>query len=213
MELGDLEQIIAGLSLADLCQEISAQTGHDRVGSYQYTHSGGIFFPCDPHSAEVFIKDIARGLSGCHRFNSQTTRLMTVAEHCYLASFIGPKETALERLMHDAAEAYISDVIRPLKVIPIFGAIYLKIERGIELAIAERYDLRFPYSDDVKLADETVLKAELGRNIGSSADPLWDDKSVLDDGTRLRFWSPGVAEDMFLNRFHELALARDILPF
>ena len=165
----------------------------------------------------MFIKDIARGLSAAHRFNGQTVSRMTAAEHSYIVSFIGNPKYALERLMHDATEGYIHDFIRPLKVIPIFGAIYLKIEAGIEKAIGQRYGLQTPFLDvgDVLLADEIVLKAELALNIGSKADPLWDDRSVVYEQGKVRLycWSPALAEDMFLSRFYELARERGIEPF
>ena len=220
LEVTALREIVAELSLADLLEGVKSPGFPERIGSYQYTHSGRLFFPCDPRPEEVFIKDIARGVSGLHRFNGQTTSRMTVAEHLYLASFEGPPATALERLMHDASEAYIGDVIRPLKVIPIFGDLYLKIERGIEQAIATRYSLHYPFPPDVRFADEVIAHVEVARNIGSKAinhmvDPAL--KALVDNSKKshigLFLFGPTLAEEMFLDRFYELATERGIEPF
>lgn len=213
LDLDDLKTLIDGMTLAELLADVKSPGYPDRVGSYQYTHRGSIFFPCDPRPEEVFIEDIAHGVASLHRFGGQTLRRMTVAEHLYICSFMGPRETALERLMHDGAEPYIGDVIRPLKVIPLFGAIYLKIESGIERAIAARYHLQYPYPPCVRIADEAVCHAEVAQNIGSTAINHLVDHTIAKSETPFFFWAPDLAEKMFLYRFLELAEERGIEPF
>jgi 5'-deoxynucleotidase YfbR-like HD superfamily hydrolase len=215
LDIEDLRKVVAETSLKDLLESVSSfangKTGHDRVGSHSYTHTGRLMFPCDPRPEEVFIRDIAAGLSSSFRFLGATKQRMTVAEHCYIASYIGPKETALERLLHDAPEAYIGDLIRPIKVIPIFGDLYLRIEDGLMKAIATRYGLQYPFPADVRAADETLLKAEITQNIESKAHALWNDESVVtSDQVKLFYWRPELAEAHFLDRFRELAKERDI---
>ena len=219
LQVDDLRACIASLSLADLLEGVKSPGFPDRIGSYQYTHSGGLFFACDPRPEEVFIKDIAHGVASLHRFNGQTLKRMTVAEHLYIASFEGPQATALERLLHDASEAYIGDVIRPLKIIPIFGDIYLKIEHGIEQAIATRYSLQYPFPPDVKHADEVITHVEVMHNIGSNAvNHLADQalKASIERGEKnhidLFLFAPPLAEEMLLDRFYELTRERGVEP-
>jgi hypothetical protein len=205
-----LKEIVEGVSLKELCAGLESPGYPDRIGSYQYTHSGHLFFPCDPRPEEVQLEDIAHGLAGLCRFNGQTIQRMTVAEHTYHCSFVGPRQEALERLMHDCGEALIGDLIRPLKIIPLFGAIYLKIESGIERAVAERFKLTYPWPASVRTADETVLKAEIAQNIGSSApNHLMTPDTVAAD-VKLQYWTPALAQLHWMDRFKELASERGI---
>ena len=211
LDFADLRDVVDQMSLSDLLNGIASPGHPHRIGSYQYTHSGGIFFPCDPRPEEVFIKDIARGLSTQHRFNGQTTKRMTVAEHSYHTSFHGPQEKALERLMHDSPEALIGDVIRPLKIIPLFSSIYLKVETGIMNAINARYHL--DPNADIRTADEAVLKQEIPENIGSKAINHLGDAAGETTRFPFQYWSSELAELMFLIRFRELTKERGIEPF
>jgi hypothetical protein len=213
LSVKDLAAAIKAMPLEDLLEGIKSPGYPDRIGSYQYTHAGNLFFCCDPKPEEVFIKDIARGLSSNHRFNGQTKSRMTVAEHCYVASFVGGPEHCLERLLHDCAEGYIGDEIRPMKVVPIFGDIYIKIESGIERAVAERYNLTYPWPACVHVADEAVLKAEISQNIASKAVNHLSDASVKEADVFLYYWEPAMAEKMFLARFYELAAERGLAGF
>lgn len=65
-------------------------------------------------------------------------------------------------LLHDAAEAYIGDMVRPLKHGPM-GEAHMLAEARLEEAIAERFELPFPFPDEIKDADNYVLlQRELG---------------------------------------------------
>jgi 5'-deoxynucleotidase YfbR-like HD superfamily hydrolase len=59
--------------------------------------------------------DIAWGLGRIIRFNGQIAVDYTVAHHCLVMSHLVDGEHALEALMHDAAEAYMGDIIWPVK--------------------------------------------------------------------------------------------------
>lgn len=77
--------------------------------------------PLDPDSFEPSIVEIAESLANINRYNGHTSRPYSVAEHsinCYYTAMAFHTVTWTELLfilLHDAAEAYLSDVIRPLK--------------------------------------------------------------------------------------------------
>lgn len=181
------------------------QPGHeDRIGYGMHVNSGRYYYPLDPRPEEVFIEDIAHGLANQCRFNGQCQRFLSVAEHTWFASQIVPQSVALEALMHDAAEAYIGDLIRPLKLIPALRDIYLPIERANEVVIAERFRLVYPWPDAVKKADEAIVTAEMTQNISNPHKGVLHDASSEAD-VKFQFWHPEQAKAMWLARFYELA--------
>jgi hypothetical protein len=213
--VGHLKALISEISIAELMGEVRSPGHPDRVGNYQYTSHGRLFFSCDPRADEVFIDDIARQTSRICRFGGATMRWMSVAEHQWICSHQVPEEHALEALLHDGSEGYIGDLIRPLKYLPVFGDLYLKIEAPIERAIAERFKLTYPWPASVKRADELVVGAELAQNIRSKAtNHLVNDEAACDEGRgadiHIHYWTPEIAEWFFLQRFYELADKRGL---
>jgi hypothetical protein len=120
--------------------------------------SGHYFDLLDPAGSRFTIGDIAAGLSKTCRFGGQCSRFYSVAEHSIHASTIVPDQFRLAALMHDAAEAFIGDVTRPLKsLLPEYRA----IEHRIERVIFDRFGLGdLPYAPEVKEADIRMLAVE-----------------------------------------------------
>lgn len=135
-----------------------------RCGDWAQTASGRAFYPFDPRPEDIHIEDIAAGLSRQCRYAGQLrddVEHYSVAEHsvCLARYFYARREIDLARwaLMHDAAEAYISDIIRPVKrSIPA----YFTIEAGIMLAVCRRYGLDPQEPDQVKDADGRIIHDE-----------------------------------------------------
>lgn len=117
----------------------------------------------DPDPSTIDIVSIATALGRICRFGGHCPKFYSVAEHCVhayeLARADGLSTEALKAiLLHDAAEAYIGDVVKPLKTM-IPG--YAEIERRIEAAIATRFDVDFErYVSAIKCYDRLMLKAE-----------------------------------------------------
>ena len=79
------------------------------------TYSGIKINIFNPHSDDIRIRDIAHALAMCCRFNGHTKRFLSIAEHSFFVSlYVGPPYQ-LEGLLHDAAEAYLTDIPRPIK--------------------------------------------------------------------------------------------------
>jgi hypothetical protein len=129
-----------------------------------------------------------------------------VAEHSIHVASLVPPEFALEGLMHDAAEAYIGDVTRPLKaLLPEYRA----IEERIERAIAERFGLIWPWPEPVRLADTAMLALEkrvVMESIREDWAPLPPEPEPLPD---IRHWPPHAADTVWFGRFRSYLRERE----
>lgn len=91
------------------------------------TNSATDFDLLNPAAAKVATTDIAHALSLVCRFNGHCAFHYSVAQHSLLVVSIlqhqgRPAEELLAGLLHDAAEAYIADLTRPLKLLLIEAA-------------------------------------------------------------------------------------------
>lgn len=179
----------------------------DRERGWMGTYLGGKFFPLQPRADEVTIEDIAHGLAMTCRYGGQCNRFYSVAEHCVHVSHMVDPKYALHGLLHDSAEAYIGDMIRPLKHQPEMIA-FRNAEEAIELEVAAHFGL--VWTDEakrnVKEIDNRILVDEvlqLQTNPQHYADVLQQNRL----GLTLQCWNPAAAELMFIDRFAELTLA------
>jgi uncharacterized protein len=86
--------------------------------SFTTTYTGKIVHLPEPLEDEIDILDIAHALSQMCRFTGHTSFFYSVGYHSILASeFVEPAHLALEALLHDAHEAYIADLPRPIKLL------------------------------------------------------------------------------------------------
>ena len=100
--------------------------------SWIQTYTGRKFFPLTDEPGEIDLRDIAHSLALQCRFNGHCRQFYSVAEHSVRVSHILPDEEAAWGLLHDAAEAYVSDLPRPLKLtVPDFRAAEDRLLRQI----------------------------------------------------------------------------------
>lgn len=170
-----------------------------RIGDWMQTATGRQFWPLDPRADEIHIADIAAGLSKLCRYGGHCKRFYSVAEHSVLMAHAAPDGLHLAALMHDASEAYLSDVIRPIKR-HLTG--YVAIEAALEKVIARRFCLQWPMPAAVKVLDERIVHDEKAQNMppAPAVDPLTD-ATVPPLGVTIQFWTPEKAEFEFLAAF------------
>lgn len=185
-----------------ICIEPTTWQGHapGERGDWMQTSTGRQFFPMDPRPDEIHIEDIAAALSKMCRFSGHSTRFYSVAEHCVLLSQAASPSVAFDALMHDASEAYLSDVIRPIKP---FLANYREIEERLERAIAERFSLTWPLPAEVKRLDNAILADERDQAMATPPADWRLPEPPL--SVTLQFWSPKEAECKFIDAFLRLS--------
>ena len=109
--------------------------------SYITTYTGKHFNPLNPDMTQADIQDIAHALSMLCRGNGHVKTFFSVGCHCINAAKEAEsrgysKRVILACLLHDAAEAYLSDVPRPLKA---SMAEYMQAEDHLLDLIYEKY--------------------------------------------------------------------------
>lgn len=173
-----------------------------RYGNWLQTYTGRQFYPLDPRPDDVDPTDIAHALSLLCRYGGHVDRFYSVAEHCVLMSHtFQDSHLALWALLHDATEAYVIDVPRPLKR-HLVG--YADIEDNVMTSIATRFGLHGATPPVVKEADNRILLDE--RNtLMSNTRHQWDVDALEPLGVTINGWSPREAETQYLIRLYELA--------
>jgi len=187
------------------------QTPSDqRIGNYIQTFSSRAFYPLDPRASEVCIEDIAHALSALCRFTGHCKHFYSVAQHSVLVSHLCDPADALWGLLHDATEAYVADVARPLKHSPEWAP-FREVERLVSLAVAEHFGLPPREPESVILADQKALGIEalslmqplVGDGWKRFTDLAYNDP--LTRGVRVgEGFGPARAKAEFMRRYEEL---------
>jgi hypothetical protein len=182
-----------------------------RRGDWIQTYSIGQFWPLDPRANEVWIADIAHSLSMMCRFTGHVHEFYSVAEHCVRVSFAAAERAATDGLdvalharwglLHDASEAYLVDLARPVKRTPEMAP-YRDAEARIMAAVAERFGLGGDEPPLVKTVDMALCYTE-ARDLFPSVHPAWHWHAPPLPET-IRPWSPRMAKHRFLTRFRDL---------
>lgn len=166
------------------------------------TRSGVKFDLFNPHPNMIRVEDIAHALANVCRFGGHTREHYSVAQHSVLVSKIVPSEDALCGLMHDATEAYIGDMVSPLKhFIPKFK----EVEQNLWSVICERFGIDLLMPASVKHADLVMLATERHHYLPES-EP-WDciaGIEVRSDLLDVKSWGFTQSKSRFMNRYREL---------
>lgn len=168
-----------------------------------FTFSGHFIRPLEPNPADIYIKDIAHALANQCRWTGHVSRFFSVAEHCLGVAEMVSAEHALAALLHDATEAYLADLARPIKKAPGLGEIYLEVEAKLAAAIGVRFGIpEDPLAiAEIKQADERMLWAEAKALIPVLGEQMPDPGPGTPAVVGLR---PAVAEACFLRTFRQL---------
>lgn len=169
------------------------------AGGWMQTYSGRRFFPFDPSPDQIDIKDIAHALAMTCRYGGHCKQFYSVAQHSVLVAEKAPAQYALRALLHDAPEAYIGDLVRPIKHQPKMAA-FEEVESMVERAICARFDLPYPIVNPViKDLDNRILLDEREAVMVPTDDDWQIEGEPL--GVVIEQWSPEVAREKFLRAF------------
>jgi 5'-deoxynucleotidase YfbR-like HD superfamily hydrolase len=178
-----------------------------RKGDWIQTYSGLSMFPLDPIPEEIAIEDIAHALSNLCRFTGHVRSFYSVAEHSVRVSWACEIEHALWGLLHDASEAYLSDISSPMKRSSQFGKLYMQAEANLMRVICLKFNLELAMPTNVKACDARMLATER-RDLLGPCNRKWRaiDSWAPYDG-RIIPQSPEMAKQLFLTRFQQLTKA------
>lgn len=156
-----------------------------------------------PHPGDIDIQDIAHALSMQCRFNGHIRKFYSVAEHCIRVANHLPPALRIHGLLHDAAEAYLGDIVTPVKHL-LFG--YRRMEESMLRAIYTSLGLPLPTRAEraaVKRADMLALREEAWTLLPSRG--RWRvDSTVTEPEETLLCLGPADAELMWLGTFKAL---------
>ena len=150
-----------------------------------------------PFNADmVSIIDIAHSLSSICRFGGHCRHFYSVAEHS--VHMYHRTENEMAGLLHDSAEAYIGDVVAPLKrLLPAIRLYEKNILKVLEVVFGVQLTPMLP---DVSDCDKVMLYTEYDRMMEGdvySQGTKWDEHTFY-------YWTPEQAKIEFLTRYKEL---------
>lgn len=176
-------------------------TATARRDGWVQTFTGRAFYPLDPQPADVDPADIAHALSLLCRYNGAVRSFYSVAEHCVLLSYAVPAEHALWALLHDATEAYMADLVRPLKA---HMPAYVAVEDALMRVVCDRFGLPHGMPAEVADADYRILLNERAALMAAPPQSWGPVEDMAPLGVSVEGWSPAEAERRYLDRLAEL---------
>lgn len=160
-----------------------------------HTHTGRTVDIGNLREEDVDPVDIAHALACINRYQGHAPQPYSVAQHSVLACQMAPQGLRLEALLHDAHEAYVGDVPRPLKLIL---PDYQDLEARTAATVRRRFGLPEELSPKVEEIDTRLLATE-AQTFGM---PWWVELGVEPFAARqvdLDPWSWDLAKAMFLS--------------
>lgn len=179
-----------------------------KIGDYITTYSNIKFYPFSPATEDIALEDIGHSLSLLCRANGHFKNFYSVGQHSLNCAREAEargysKRVQLACLLHDASEAYLSDVTRPVKKkLPD----YLEIETMLQGKIYGVYgleDLTIEENALVTEIDDSMLVTEMAELLNYQLEA----KSELVAEPRLDFVRMDKIRDEFIVRVEELQKA------
>lgn len=151
------------------------------------TATGKRFDLYEPDADLIDPRDISHSLSNLCRFNGHTREFYSVAQHCCIVADLVPEEDKLAALLHDSTEAFVGDMVRPLKE---WMHAFQDVEHWIWERICTRFNLDLTLPASVHHADLVALATE-HRDLMPPDPATWDCLFGIEPAPeRIRPWSP-----------------------
>ncbi len=170
------------------------------------TYTNITMYPLAPRESDFRIEDIAHALSLMTRANGHFRSFYSVAQHCISCSIEGEKRGYAHRLnlallLHDASEAYLSDLTRPVKI---SLHDYSEIERQLQSVLFRALGVGALSAEEEKLIsviDDDMLYYEFeGLHINGG----FDREYHLKERYSLAFCDMKEVEETYLERYYDL---------
>lgn len=173
------------------------------------TYTGKMVNPFKPDEEQICIEDIAHSLARQCRFNGHTKKFYSVAEHSINVAlkleFLGfPARTVLLGLLHDSAEAYLSDIPSPVKgCFPELVRLEDELENSILKKLHPQFgDLSINDFYYVNLVDKEICIEESKKLLGKAE---WNNKETIFEHNSFDIvLSPEKAEKAFIEYYKSL---------
>lgn len=176
-----------------------------KIGDYITTYSNIKFYPFSPAAEDIVLEDIGHSLSLLCRANGHFRNFYSVGQHSLncareAAARGYSKRVQLACLLHDASEAYLSDVTRPVKKeLPD----YLEVEATLQAKVFEVYHLEDLTLEEIELVteiDDHMLVREMAELLSYQLDA----ESHLVSEPRLDFVRMDEIREEFISLVEEL---------
>ncbi len=167
------------------------------------TISGRRVSSLNPKPSDVSIEDIAHALSRVCRFGGHVPVPYFVAQHSVIVSQMVPPQLAMIGLLHDASEAYVGDMITPIKhSIEGFEGIEKRWQAAIGQALLGDARALVEMPPEIHAADERAFHAEWSSMFPER--PQLAEAPPRNDLPSIHAWDASYAQQKFLNRWHDL---------
>ena len=166
---------------------------------------------------QVDIAEMARTLQRIPRYNGHSNFEWTVAQHSLLVQMIlkdsgYQTDIQLAGLLHDASEAFINDVIRPIKC---HLQQYFVYEAKVENQVLHKLGLNdleeypeYKEADDLALYAEQVILVGLDNDWVRTYDNKFNDPKVMQYAKFIKPENSCIVMGKFLSKLFELLLRR-----
>lgn len=178
-------------------------------GDWMQTFTGIAFTPMDPLVEDISVIDIGHALSHICRYGGHVNSFYSVAEHSvllsdwFLQNAASPDHVELAKwaLIHDAAEAYLGDIVRPIKKnIPVFKM----IEDHLLTIISGIFGLPTPFIPPQVLDADTRILLDERAVLLSEPPQAWVIEGMQPLDVEINAWEPIQARDEWFQRCYQL---------
>ncbi|WP_233429160.1 phosphohydrolase [Clostridium cadaveris] len=189
-----------------ITKEILEKDYDEEIKDNILTYSGVSFYPLNPNKDDIKIDDIAHALSLMTRANGHFKHFYSVGQHsinCYKEAKNRnySYRVQMECLLHDASEAYLADITRPVKK---NMSKYFVWEDRLQKAVFEKIGLNELTDEEkvkVKSIDDSMLYYEFVDLMGTK---LFSEEPFISMDHNFEFEGFDKVEDEFKFIYNEL---------
>lgn len=188
------------LSIAIVTEKVKTKV--KRNGNWIETFTGTKFYPLDAKETEIEITDIAHSLSNQCRYGGHTSGFYSVAQHSCLVADLVDSKYKLDALLHDATEAYLLDLPKPVKMCM---PDYEKFEEELREIICRKFNIVYPIPKNVLDMDTVAACIEHENFFSDKFKGFYQTYTSLPiPKIKLDTKTPVQAKKLFLNMYYFL---------